>query len=156
MRSWSRPMSASPSCPAVGRGRSRSRFAWPSRRITPNDASAATAIRGRFHVRIVSSDLARGGRANSLRTGNLTGNFSGFGPSERFSRPIDQINQRLAPQFPEPERTGNFFAGTGNFSDGTGNYPFPERSRAIAVIPGRRKVRLAPILRRGRYPYRLL
>src|ERR1700694_3820182 len=53
--------------------------------------------------------------ANSLRTGNLTGNFSGCGLLGHFSCPIDQINQRLAPQFPEPERTGNFFVGTGNF-----------------------------------------
>src|ERR1700730_11900573 len=36
-----------------------------------------------------------------LRTGNLTGNFSDSGPFGRFLCPIDQINQRLAPQFPE-------------------------------------------------------
>src|ERR1700674_1185908 len=79
--------------------------------------------------------------ANSLRTGNLTGNFSGFGPFGRFSCPIDEINQRLAPKFPEHSRkpgigsqfqcvtpqfpemtgTGNFLRGTGNFFDGTGN-----------------------------------
>ena len=66
--------------------------------------------------------------SNSLRTGNLTGNFSGCGPFGRFSCPIDQINQRLAPKFPETLGTGNFFAGNREFSrhnrelfDGTGN-----------------------------------
>jgi hypothetical protein len=29
--------------------------------------------------------------------------------------PIDQINQRLAPQFPEHGGTGNFFAGNREF-----------------------------------------
>jgi len=54
--------------------------------------------------------------SNSLRTGNLTGNFSGFGPFGRFLCPIDQINQRLAPQFPEVIGTGNFFARNREFS----------------------------------------
>src|ERR1700680_584787 len=51
-----------------------------------------------------------------LRTGNLTGNFSGFGPFGRFLCPIDQINQRLAPKFPEHGGTGNFVAGNREFS----------------------------------------
>jgi hypothetical protein len=83
------------------------------------------------------------GPSNSLRTGNLTGNFSGYGPSGRFSCLIDQINQRLAPQFPEHERTANFFARTGNFLVVTGNFPFPDRRRGNDLIPGHRKVRLA-------------
>jgi hypothetical protein len=46
--------------------------------------------------------------SNSLRTGNLTGNFSGCGPSGHYSCPIDPIDQWLAPQFPEHRGTGNF------------------------------------------------
>src|ERR1700674_2822265 len=88
--------------------------------------------------------------ANSLRTGNLTGNFSGIGPFGRFSCPIDQINQWLAPQFPEHERTGNFFAGTGNFrrrirelDAGSGNldsrrWSGAERSLSRGARPGKR------------------
>src|SRR6202521_359052 len=85
--------------------------------------------------------MARPRSSNSLRTGNLTGNFSGFGPFGRFLRPIDQINQGLAPQFPEPARTGNFFAGTGNFErrirelgGGSGNLDSRRRRRGAGAL----------------------
>jgi hypothetical protein len=60
--------------------------------------------------------------SNSLRTGNLTGNFRRFGPQRRFSCQFAQHLQVVAPQFPEPAGTGNFFARTGNFSAITGNF----------------------------------
>src|SRR6202030_534892 len=70
--------------------------------------------------------------SNSPRTGNLTGNFSGFGPFWRFSCPIDQINQRLVPQFPEPGGTGNFFAGNREFL--RQNREFIRRNRESSKI----------------------
>jgi hypothetical protein len=62
-----------------------------------------------FPAALENEILLRAGPSNSLRTGNLAGNFSGCGPFGRFSCPIDQINQRLAPKFPETLGTGEFF-----------------------------------------------
>jgi hypothetical protein len=42
-------------------------------------------------------------------------------PFRAFLCKISQINQRLAPKFPEMAGTGNFSARTGNFLNGTGN-----------------------------------
>src|ERR1700681_606478 len=67
--------------------------------------------------------------SNSLRTGKLTGNFSGFGPFGRFLCPIDQINQRLAPQFPEPGGTGNFYARNREFTRLNRESPYAGRSQ---------------------------
>jgi hypothetical protein len=62
----------------------------------------------------------------------------------------------LKGKFPEPERTGNFFAGTGNFLGETGNsvslIGFMEKH--VAVIPGSPQVRVGPMLRQAWNPYR--
>jgi hypothetical protein len=78
---------------------------------------------------------------NSLRTGNLSGNFCGFaansahaGADSRSYFNALSVNsllsargeiavqfQCVAGEFPVPKRTGNFSARTGNFFGGTGN-----------------------------------
>jgi hypothetical protein len=70
-------------------------------RLAPTPTASAISPRRRRFSR-------NSNPSNSLRTGNLTGNFSGFGPSGRFSCPIDKINQWLVPKFPELRENQEF------------------------------------------------
>src|ERR1700704_5597603 len=67
--------------------------------------------------------------SNSLRTGNLTGNFCGFGAQHRFSCQFVQHLQVVAPEFPEQAGTGNFFRGNREFSSDNREFQFPELFR---------------------------
>jgi hypothetical protein len=89
---------------------------WRAFLRAPETFSESAALRGWRSSRIRTRL-----HPNSLLTGNLTGNFSVFGPISQAEGQEETVLQWFFSKFPKMV-SGNYFCGTGKRQPGTGNF----------------------------------